>query len=217
MELDIQGKDRLMKTRAIKRLVGACILFVFVVFGLPMILSQPILTDSDIPINEVGTARVFADQTEQPAQSSAVTNTVDTTSNADPVNLSLATNETPKQSDTTMHTNSQTKDTHKSQQTKKQSASRKSSDEISRLIDKQHTKVNYVLQLAAYARKKDAELRKRDLISKGVENAYVERIKGTSGRSLYRLRVGPFPSLSDAKAMKVKLVSRYKGLEIRKN
>ncbi|MDB1145156.1 MAG: hypothetical protein KGV48_002315 [Alcaligenaceae bacterium] len=49
MELDIQGKDRVMKTRAIKRLVGACILFVFVVFGLPMILSQPIkITDAVI-------------------------------------------------------------------------------------------------------------------------------------------------------------------------
>ncbi|MDN5842866.1 MAG: SPOR domain-containing protein [Alcaligenaceae bacterium] len=63
---------------------------------------------------------------------------------------------------------------------------------------------SYVLQVAAYTTEQDANLRRDKLIESGVTNAYVERAQ-SSGKTVYRLRVGPFPTHEAAQAAQTRL------------
>ncbi|MER1967219.1 SPOR domain-containing protein [Castellaniella sp. GW247-6E4] len=63
---------------------------------------------------------------------------------------------------------------------------------------------SFILQVAAYTTEQDARQRRDGLIESGVTNAYVER--GQSGdKTVYRLRVGPFPTHEAAQAAQTRL------------
>uniref|UniRef100_UPI00333F8C4D SPOR domain-containing protein n=1 Tax=Castellaniella defragrans TaxID=75697 RepID=UPI00333F8C4D len=63
---------------------------------------------------------------------------------------------------------------------------------------------SFVLQVAAYTTEQDARQRRDSLVESGVTNAYVER--GQSGdKTVYRLRVGPFPTHEAAQAAQTRL------------
>ncbi len=63
---------------------------------------------------------------------------------------------------------------------------------------------NFILQVAAYTTEQDARQRRDSLVESGVTNAYVER--GQSGdKTVYRLRVGPFPTHEAAQAAQTRL------------
>ena len=64
----------------------------------------------------------------------------------------------------------------------------------------------YVVQAAAYSASADAQARRQKLIQEGVNNAFVE--SGESrGRTVYRLKVGPFPTQEAARAAQARLRS----------
>lgn len=63
---------------------------------------------------------------------------------------------------------------------------------------------SYVLQVAAYTTEQDAHQRRDKLIESGVTNAYVERAE-SSDKTVYRLRVGPFPTHEAAQAAQTRL------------
>lgn len=65
---------------------------------------------------------------------------------------------------------------------------------------------NFVVQIAAYTSRKDAEARRDSLVSAGVTNAYVETAN-PDGKTTYRLRVGPFPTREAAQAAQTRLRS----------
>lgn len=65
---------------------------------------------------------------------------------------------------------------------------------------------SFVLQIAAYSSKADADQRRSKLIAAGVSNAYVETAN-VSGKTAYRLRVGPFPSRQAVQAAQTRLRS----------
>jgi DedD protein len=65
-------------------------------------------------------------------------------------------------------------------------------------------KGDYVLQIAAYTTEQDAQSRRDKLVAAGVTNAYVERAV-SSGKTIYRLRVGPFASRDSAQAAQARL------------
>ncbi|TAM82424.1 MAG: SPOR domain-containing protein [Candidimonas sp.] len=62
----------------------------------------------------------------------------------------------------------------------------------------------FVLQIAAYTVKADAESRRGRLAAAGVTNAYVES-GVSSGKTTYRLRVGPFSTREAAQAAQARL------------
>jgi DedD protein len=62
----------------------------------------------------------------------------------------------------------------------------------------------YVLQIAAYTTKSDADSRRSRLLAAGVTNAYVESAS-SGGKPTYRLRVGPFPTHEAAQAAQARL------------
>ena len=63
---------------------------------------------------------------------------------------------------------------------------------------------SFILQVAAYTTEQDARQRRDSLVESGVTNAYVER--GQSGdKTVYRLRVGPFPTREAAQAAQTRL------------
>lgn len=62
----------------------------------------------------------------------------------------------------------------------------------------------YYLQVAAYTTEQDAQARRDSLHQAGVTDAYVERGQ-SSGRTVYRLRVGPFGSHEAAQAAQTRL------------
>lgn len=65
---------------------------------------------------------------------------------------------------------------------------------------------NFILQIAAYSSENDAQNRRKQLVSAGVTNAYVESTTA-SGKTAYRLRVGPFPTREAAQAAQTRLRS----------
>lgn len=65
---------------------------------------------------------------------------------------------------------------------------------------------NFVVQIAAYTSRKDADARRDSLVSAGVTNAYVETAN-PDGKTTYRLRVGPFPTREAAQAAQTRLRS----------
>jgi DedD protein len=66
------------------------------------------------------------------------------------------------------------------------------------------TQGNFILQIAAYTTDKDAQSRRDRLVAAGVTNTYVENAV-SSGKTTYRLRVGPFPSREAAQAAQARL------------
>jgi len=62
----------------------------------------------------------------------------------------------------------------------------------------------YYLQVAAYTTEQDAQQRRDNLRQAGVTDAYVERGQ-SGGRTVYRLRVGPFGSHEAAQAAQARL------------
>ncbi|KAB0597120.1 SPOR domain-containing protein, partial [Castellaniella defragrans] len=62
----------------------------------------------------------------------------------------------------------------------------------------------YYLQVAAYTTEQDAQARRDSLRQAGVSDAYVERGQ-SNGRTVYRLRVGPFGSHEAAQAAQARL------------
>ncbi len=62
----------------------------------------------------------------------------------------------------------------------------------------------YYLQVAAYTTEQDAQARRDSLRQAGVTDAYVERGQ-SNGRTVYRLRVGPFGSHEAAQAAQTRL------------
>ena len=62
----------------------------------------------------------------------------------------------------------------------------------------------YYLQVAAYTTEQDAQARRDRLRQAGVTDAYVERGQ-SNGRTVYRLRVGPFGSHEAAQAAQTRL------------
>lgn len=62
----------------------------------------------------------------------------------------------------------------------------------------------YYLQVAAYTTEQDAQARRDSLRQSGVTDAYVERGQ-SNGRTVYRLRVGPFGSHEAAQAAQARL------------
>ncbi|WP_066455632.1 SPOR domain-containing protein [Castellaniella caeni] len=62
----------------------------------------------------------------------------------------------------------------------------------------------YFLQVAAYTTEQDAQRRRDNLRQSGVTDAYVERGQ-SAGRTVYRLRVGPFSSHEAAQAAQTRL------------
>ncbi|WP_323017516.1 SPOR domain-containing protein [Castellaniella sp.] len=62
----------------------------------------------------------------------------------------------------------------------------------------------YYLQVAAYTTEQDAQSRRDSLRQSGVTDAYVERGQ-SGGRTVYRLRVGPFGSHEAAQAAQARL------------
>ncbi|MGB6241183.1 MAG: SPOR domain-containing protein [Castellaniella sp.] len=62
----------------------------------------------------------------------------------------------------------------------------------------------YYLQVAAYTTEQDAQSRRDSLRQAGVTDAYVERGQ-SGGRTVYRLRVGPFGSHEAAQAAQARL------------
>lgn len=62
----------------------------------------------------------------------------------------------------------------------------------------------YVLQIAAYTTRSDADSRRGRLVAAGVTNAYVESAV-SGGKPTYRLRVGPFPTREAAQAAQARL------------
>ncbi|MFC4298485.1 SPOR domain-containing protein [Castellaniella hirudinis] len=62
----------------------------------------------------------------------------------------------------------------------------------------------YYLQVAAYTTEQDANARRDSLRQAGVSDAYVERGQ-SNGRTVYRLRVGPFGSHEAAQAAQARL------------
>ncbi|MGB7482829.1 MAG: SPOR domain-containing protein, partial [Castellaniella sp.] len=60
------------------------------------------------------------------------------------------------------------------------------------------------LQVAAYTTEQDAQARRDSLHQAGVTDAYVERGQ-SNGRTVYRLRVGPFGSHEAAQAAQTRL------------
>lgn len=65
---------------------------------------------------------------------------------------------------------------------------------------------SFVLQIGAYSSKADADQRRSKLVAAGVSNAYVETAN-VSGKTAYRLRVGPFPSRQAVQAAQTRLRS----------
>lgn len=65
---------------------------------------------------------------------------------------------------------------------------------------------SFVLQIGAYSAKADADQRRSKLVAAGVSNAYVETAN-VSGKTAYRLRVGPFPSRQAVQAAQTRLRS----------
>ena len=65
---------------------------------------------------------------------------------------------------------------------------------------------SFVLQIGAYSSKSDADQRRSKLVAAGVSNAYVETAN-VSGKTAYRLRVGPFPSRQAVQAAQTRLRS----------
>ncbi len=63
---------------------------------------------------------------------------------------------------------------------------------------------HFYLQVAAYSAEPDAQKRRDSLRQAGVTDAYVERGQ-SSGRTVYRLRVGPFGSHEAAQAAQARL------------
>lgn len=63
---------------------------------------------------------------------------------------------------------------------------------------------NFVLQVAAYTTRGDAQSRRDKLAAAGVTNAYVEEAVA-NGKTAYRLRVGPFPTRDAADAAQARL------------
>ncbi|WP_397473182.1 SPOR domain-containing protein [Pusillimonas sp.] len=68
------------------------------------------------------------------------------------------------------------------------------------------TRGNFVVQIAAYSSRQDAEARRNSLVSAGVTNAYVESAN-PDGKTTYRLRVGPFSTREAAQAAQTRLRS----------
>lgn len=68
------------------------------------------------------------------------------------------------------------------------------------------TRGNFVVQIAAYSSRQDAEARRNSLVSAGVTNAYVESAN-PDGKATYRLRVGPFSTREAAQAAQTRLRS----------
>lgn len=62
----------------------------------------------------------------------------------------------------------------------------------------------YIVQIAAYGARDDAEKRRSRLAESGVTNAYVEAATG-SNTTAWRLRVGPFPTADAAQAAQTRL------------
>jgi DedD protein len=62
----------------------------------------------------------------------------------------------------------------------------------------------YYLQVAAYASEQDAQSRRNGLQQAGITDAYVERGQ-SGGKTVYRLRVGPFGSHEAAQAAQARL------------
>lgn len=65
-------------------------------------------------------------------------------------------------------------------------------------------KGNFVLQIASYSARGDADGRREKLHAAGVTNAFVQAAT-VSGREQFRLRVGPFPSRDAAQAAQARL------------
>ncbi|HLR13723.1 MAG TPA: SPOR domain-containing protein, partial [Burkholderiaceae bacterium] len=62
----------------------------------------------------------------------------------------------------------------------------------------------YIVQIAAYGAREDAEKRRSRLADSGVTNAYVEAASGENSTA-WRLRVGPFSSADAAQAAQTRL------------
>lgn len=65
-------------------------------------------------------------------------------------------------------------------------------------------KGNFVLQIASYSARGDADGRREKLHAAGVTNAFVQAAN-VAGREQFRLRVGPFPSRDAAQAAQARL------------
>lgn len=63
---------------------------------------------------------------------------------------------------------------------------------------------NFVVQIAAYTTQQDAAARRDKLIGAGVTNAFVETAQA-SGKTTYRLRVGPFSTREAAQAAQARI------------
>ena len=65
-------------------------------------------------------------------------------------------------------------------------------------------KGNFVLQIASYSARADADGRREKLHAAGVTNAFVQAAN-IAGKEQFRLRVGPFPSRDAAQAAQARL------------
>ncbi|MFA5520337.1 MAG: SPOR domain-containing protein [Castellaniella sp.] len=64
----------------------------------------------------------------------------------------------------------------------------------------------YVVQAAAYSASADAQTRREKLIQAGISDAFVEQGE-SRGKTVYRLKVGPFPTQEAARAAQARLRS----------
>ncbi len=65
---------------------------------------------------------------------------------------------------------------------------------------------NHVVQVAAYSAQADAQARRQKLLQAGVSDAFVEQGQ-SKGKTVYRLKVGPFPTPAAARAAQARLRS----------
>lgn len=65
-------------------------------------------------------------------------------------------------------------------------------------------KGNFVVQVASYGSQADAQSRREKLYAAGITNAFIEPVT-VNGKSVYRLRVGSFPSREAAQAAQTRL------------
>lgn len=183
MARTVSEQDLLLRKRARRRLVGAIVLVIMAIVILPMVLDRtpkPEVEEIEITIPSENLGDEFSSNMRPETN-------VSTNIGSDIKEFAPVVQQTEKIEPDLLEQSIEEKEKQRSKLAKGTNGSKHNPDDIKSTV----TSEIFVVQLGAFSDLAKAKHQLRNLVSNGIEKAYMETLKN-KGKKIWRVRIGPF-------------------------